>query len=339
MQALFYPAFGKLEISEHPVPGIKNDEVLLKVAACGICGSELETFARQSERRTPPLIMGHEFSGVIEETGADVSDFQKGEQVVSNSIVSCGHCSYCMSGLTNLCPNRQIFGMHRNGAFAEYVNVPARSLMHKPGNVSFQAASLAEPLGNGVHMVALTRHLPLKNVLIIGAGPIGLMAQLAFQALREVRVMVSDLKEERLEVARKLGASRVINSAKENLETAIGEAASGEGLDLVIDAVGMEATSRQGLQLLRNGGALVLIGLHQNAKPFQSYDIILTQKQVMGTYAATREDMQTALELMSSGKADVSSWVSYYPLRDGVKAFKDMLTPEGSRVKAVITMD
>lgn len=339
MQALFYPSYGKLEINEQPVPEIKGDEVLLKVAACGICGSELETFAKKSERRTPPLIMGHEFGGVVAATGTDVKSFHEGQNVVSNSIVPCGNCSYCKAGMSNLCPDRQVFGMHRNGAFAEYVSVPARSLMHKPDNVSFHAASLAEPLANGVHMVELTRHLPLKNILIIGAGPIGLMAQQAFQALRDTNVIVADLKEERLEVSRKLGACRVINTAAENLENTINEATAGEGIDLVIDAVGMEATNRQGLQLLRNGGTLLLIGLHQNGRPFQSYDIILTQKQVMGTYAATKDDMQTALDLMSSEKADVTSWISYYPLSEGVAAFNDMLIPTAGHVKAVITMN
>ncbi len=339
MQALFYPSYGELEINEQPVPGIKGDEVLLKVAACGICGSELETFAKKSERRAPPLIMGHEFSGVIAAVGAGVKNFHEGQNVVSNSIVSCGNCSYCDAGMSNLCPDRQVFGMHRNGAFAEYVNVPARSLMPKPDNVSFHAASLAEPLGNAVHMVTLTRHLPLKNMLIIGAGPIGLMAQQAFHALREVNVIVTDLKKERLEVSRQLGAWQVINAAEENLENKIDEATAGEGIDLVIDAVGMEVTNRQGLQLLRNGGTLLLIGLHQNGKPFQSYDIILTQKQVIGTYAATKEDMQTALNLMSSGKADVTSWISYYSLPEGVAAFNDMLTPTAEHVKAVITMN
>jgi L-iditol 2-dehydrogenase len=339
MQALFYPSYGKLEITEQPVPEIKGDEVLLKVAACGICGSELETFAKKSERRIPPLIMGHEFSGVVAAVGADVKNFHEGQNVVSNSIVPCGNCSYCNAGMSNLCPDRQVFGMHRNGAFAEYVSVPARSLMFRPDNVSFHAASLAEPLGNGVHMVALTRHLPLNNILIIGAGPIGLMAQQAFHALRNVNVIVADIKDERLEVSRKLGACRVINTVAENLENRINEATGGEGIDLVIDAVGMEATSRQGLQLLRNGGTLLLIGLHQNGKPFHSYDIILTQKQVIGTYAATKEDMQTALYLMSSGKADVTSWISYYPLSEGVAAFNDMLTPTAGQVKAVITMN
>lgn len=338
MQALLYPEYGKLTIAAQPVPSIAPDEVLLKVGACGICGSELESFISRSERRKPPLIMGHEFSGTVAEVGQEVKDFREGMRVVSNSLVSCGVCSSCRRGETNLCVRRQIFGMQRGGAFAEYVNVPARCLIPMSDHVSFEAACLSEPLANGVHMVGLTNHLQLNQVLVFGAGPIGLMAQLAFQALRNVPVIVSDIKDERLAVAKKLGAVHTINSAKENIEESIAAITAGDGLDLVVDAVGMELTNSMGLKLLRPGGTMVMIGLHQNSQPYHSYDIILPEKKIIGSYACKDDEMKTALDLITDGRVDVTSWIDYFPLSEGATVFAGLVSKEKDWIKTVLTM-
>lgn len=336
MKALFYPEFNKLTIAERPLPSFSEDEVLLKVLACGICGSELETFKNQSPRRVPPLIMGHEFCGIVEDIGSDVTGFTKGDRVASNSVVSCGACDPCKRGLTNLCKNRQIFGMHRGGSFGEYVNVPAHCLVSMPENVTPQAACMTEPLANGIHIVNLTRHLNPKKVLLIGAGPIGLVTQQAFQSLPGVVVYVADLRNERLSIAQKLGATATINSSEEDLVAAINQLTDQEGIDLVVDAVGTSQTNQQALKVIRPGGAIVLIGLYENAQSFFSYDIILAEKQIIGTYAATQQEIKASLALIASGKVDVTSWVHYYSLDDGVTAFTDMMMAKGAHVKSVI---
>lgn len=336
MKALFYPEYQQLTVTERPLPDFSENEVLLKVLACGICGSELETYKSKSPRRVPPLIMGHEFCGVIEAVGAEVIGFSKGDMVASNSVVSCGFCDPCKRGLTNLCRNRQIFGMHRGGAFGQYVNVPAHVLVHMPANVTPQAACMTEPLANGIHMVNLTRHLAPKKVLVIGAGPIGLVTQQAFQAVLGVEVYVADLRPERLAIADKLGAVATINSKERDLVSVIHEFTENEGIDLVIDAVGTSQTNNQALQCIRPGGAIVLIGLYENSQPFFTYDIILSEKQVIGTYAATQNEIRESLELIASGKVDVTSWVHYYSLDSGVEAFNDMMMAKGDHVKSVI---
>lgn len=336
MKALFYPEFKKLTITERPLPDFSEDEVLLKVLACGICGSELETFKNQSLRRVPPLIMGHEFCGVIEEIGSGVTGYTKGDRVASNSVVPCGTCDPCKRGLTNLCKNRQIFGMHRSGAFGEYVNVPAHCLVPMPETITPQAACMAEPLANGIHIVNLTRHVAPKKVLVIGAGPIGLVTQQAFQSLLGVEVYVADLRKERLSISRKLGATATINSSEEDLVSVIHQFTDHEGIDLVVDAVGASQTNQQALKAVRPGGAVVLIGLYENTQPFFTYDIILSEKQVLGTYAATQQEINEALALIDSGKVDVTSWIHYYPLDNGVAAFTDMMMARASHVKSVV---
>lgn len=336
MLVLHYPAFGQLEIAElAPLPP-QPDEVRLRVAACGLCGSELETFKNRSPRRTPPLVMGHEFCGVIAEAGAAVRDWRAGDRVVSNSLVPCGRCVRCARGDTHLCAERQIFGMHRPGAFAEYVNVPARCLIPWPEGLPAEAAALAEPLANGIHVVNLTRHLPAATALVIGAGPIGLFCQQALQVLRGARVFVADLSPERLAVAARLGAARTINPRTEDVAAILREATGGEGADLTVDAVGGAVTKKTSLDALRPGGASVWIGLHENAVTIDTYGITLPEKQVLGTYAAKIEELRQALELMASGRVDALTWVQRFALKDAVPAFHRMLAAQGADLKAVI---
>lgn len=339
MKTLYYPAFNELTIEDRPVPEITDYEVLVQVAACGICGSELESFAHQSAKRTPPIIMGHEFSGVITAVGKAVRGFAVNDKIVSNSIVFCGACAPCKAGATNLCTRRQVFSIHRNGAFGEFVNVPQSSLLHLPAGLSAEEACLAEPLANGVHMVNLTSHIRAKKVLVIGAGPIGLMALQAFRAMKGAQCLVSDIDESRLEVARQLGAEGLINPVKEDLLQRVADWTEGRGVDIVIDAVGRSLTATQGIKAVRTGGAVVMIGLQENNCVVNSYDIIMTEKQVIGSYAATQEDMAIALTLMAEGHVDVKSWVNYYPLTKGVEAFKDMLAAKDGHIKSVIIPD
>jgi threonine dehydrogenase-like Zn-dependent dehydrogenase len=255
---------------------------------------------------------------------------------VSNSLVPCGRCGRCARGDTHLCADRQIFGMHRPGAFAEYVNVPARCLLPWPENLPAAAAALAEPLANGLHVVNLTRHLPAANALVIGAGPIGLFCQQALQVQRGARVFVADLSPERLAVAKKLGAARVINPREEDVAKVVAAETGGEGADLTVDAVGSAITKKTSLDALRPGGATVWIGLHENTVTLDTYGITLPEKQVLGTYAAKLEELQVALELMATGKVDALSWVHSYPLADGVAAFHRMLAAKGADIKGVL---
>lgn len=336
MRALHYPGFDQLEIRDVEVAPPRPDEVRLKVAACGICGSELESFKNRSPRRPPPLVMGHEFCGTIAELGAAVRDWQAGARVVSNSLVPCGKCVRCRRGDTHLCADRQIFGMHRPGAFAEFVNVPARCLIPWPENLPAEAAAMAEPMANGIHVVRVSRHLPAAIALVIGAGPIGLFCQQALQVLRGSRVMVADLSPERLAVAKKLGAFRVVNPREEDLVKAVMAETDGEGVDLTVDAVGGAITKKNSLDALRPGGASVWIGLHENTVTLDTYGITLPEKQVLGTYAATIEELQQALDLMASGKVDALSWVQRFTLEHGVTAFQRMLAAKGADIKAVI---
>ena len=338
MKTLLYPAWDRIEVAERPVPSPAPGEVLLRVAACGLCGSELEAFKSHSPRRTPPLVLGHEFCGVVERVGDGVATGgpRAGQKVVSNSLVPCNDCVRCRRGDTHLCARRQIFGMNRQGAFAEFVNVPADCLIPWPDNLPAEAACLAEPLANGVHVAELVAGMKPKLALVIGAGPIGLMCQQAMHAMLGAEVVVTDLNEDRLAVARERGAKATIPGRSRDPVKAVQEMTGGEGADVVVDAVGGATTKQQSIAAARPGGAAVWIGLHENPMTLNSFDVTLPEKQVLGSYAATMKQMRQALELMSGGKVETASWVERFPIERGVEAFERMLNPRGRDIKAVI---
>jgi L-iditol 2-dehydrogenase len=336
MRVLHYPAFDQLEIRDVDIGPLAPDEVRLKVAACGICGSELESFKNHSPRRAPPLVMGHEFCGTVVEAGPAAGDWCKGDRVVSHSIIHCGQCARCERGETHLCPQRHVFGMQRPGAFAEFVNVPARCLIPWPEGLPAAAAALAEPLANGIHVTNLTRHYPVSMALVIGAGPIGLFCQQALQVLRGARVIVADLSPERLALATKLGAALTINPRNEDVAKVVATATGGEGADVTVDAVGAAITKRTSLDALRAGGAAIWIGLHENELTLDSYAITLPEKHVSGSYAATMGELRQAVDLMAAGKVDALTWIQRFALKDGVEAFQRMLAAKGTDIKAVL---
>lgn len=337
MRALLYPAFDRIEnaiVPEPPPP--QPDEITLRVSACGICGSELESFKTHSPRRPPPLVMGHEFCGTVDVIGANVTGWSPGQRVVSNSLVPCGRCVRCERGDSHLCATRQIFGMNRPGAFAEKVNVPARCLLPWPEKLSAGEACLAEPLANGIHVARLTEHLPAGIALVIGAGPIGLFCQQALQALRGARVVVADLSETRRAVARQLGAIRTIDAGSEDIATVMRELTQGEGADLTVDAVGAAATKRSALEAARPGGGVVWIGLHENPLTFDSFGLTLPEKKIFGSYAATMAELKLALDLMASGQVDARTWTTRLPLAEAEQAFRRALAAKGGDIKLVV---
>jgi L-iditol 2-dehydrogenase len=336
MKALLYSDYERLEIAEQPDPQPRAGEAVIAVAAAGICGSELEAFKNRSPRRVPPLILGHEFCGIVTAVGPDVRGLKEGQRVVSHSLDSCGHCSRCRRGEINLCADRRIFGMHRPGAFAEFVVAPERCLIPWPGGVPAEAAALTEPLANGVHVVGQVSQTRPRAIAVIGAGTIGLMTQQAFQSLLGAEVIVGDLVAERLAVASRLGAKRVINSRREDFVETVRELTDGDGADVVVDAVGIGLTKKLSLAATRPGGQTVWIGTAENRIEIDSYEVTLPERHLHGSYAASMAELQTALDLITDGRVDASSWVTPFPLDQGVAAFEQMLAARGGDLKAVL---
>jgi L-iditol 2-dehydrogenase len=337
MKALVYPSWDTLELQDVPEPVPRPGEVVVRVAAAGICGSELEGFATRSPRRTPPLIMGHEFCGEVALLGEGVAGYRRGERVVVNSVISCGRCEECRDGQTHLCREREVFGMKRPGGFAELCAVPAATLLPLPEKVSPLQGALVEPLANGVHALSLVSQRLPETVLVIGAGTIGLMTLQVAKTLGAFRLLCADTNERRLEVAHRLGAEPVINPRKEDLVGAVREFTRGRGADLVVDAVGAAETRSAALAASRPGGEVVWLGLHDDPTGLSGFDVVLGERKITGSYAVTPRDLRVAIGLFAHGKIEIAPWVRPFPLSEGARVFRELVTaPPPDYIKALL---
>jgi threonine dehydrogenase-like Zn-dependent dehydrogenase len=337
MRALFYPDWNTLEIADLQVPVPQPGEVLVRVSQCGICGSELETFRSRSPRRNPPLIMGHEFCGTIAEVGSKARKWKAEDKVISHALVHCGRCFFCLKGLTNLCEARQVFGMHRPGAFGQFVAVPEEVLFAWPEGLDADAAVLAEPLANGINALTLDPSQSKERVVVIGAGPIGLMCIAAARALENSEVIAADLQPERLEVASILGASRTFNPKLEQATEVLRRAWGQPSADYVVDAVGSKATKRLSFELARPGGTIVWVGLHDDTLEMDTYPITLQQKRILGSYSGSREHVQQAISILAGGHLP-TNWMKKFHLQDGVNGFFQMLEGKKDNVKGILDL-
>jgi threonine dehydrogenase-like Zn-dependent dehydrogenase len=313
MLAMVYTAPLELEMLELEEPVPDEDEVLVEVGAVGICGSELEGFASKSPFRVPPLVMGHEFAGRRVDDGAPV---------VINPIVACGACDLCERGMPNICRARAIIGIHRPGAFAERVAVPARNCYQLPAGTSATVGALVEPLANAVHAVRLALAgdaLPM-SVGVIGAGTLGFVTALYAKDRGVPHVVITDLAPERRELAEATGADQ------------IGESLEGE-FDVIFDAVGAPPTRARSVEALRPGGTAVWIGLHGPEAGFDGQALIRQEKRVLGTFAYSEVDFRIAIERASRLSPD---WVAMRPLAEGVEAFHGLLDGDLSAVKTLL---
>jgi threonine dehydrogenase-like Zn-dependent dehydrogenase len=336
MKALVYSDWEKIELKDVPEPDPQPGEALVRVEACGICGSELEAFHTRSPRRTPPLILGHEFCGTVEKVaggdnsagGSRNAGVKPGQRVVANSVISCGKCYPCLRGERNLCVNRKLPGMGRPGAMAEYIAYPAEYLHPCPDSLDPAWGALAEPLVNGIHMMGLARDYDEPLMAVIGVGPIGLMAFQAAKAVKNARLIVSDINEGRLKVAKELGAERIINPKKDNFVQSCIEFSKADGLDVCVDAVGTKVTKADSIEAIRPGGLAIWIGLRDNELTVPTFNITLPEKKITGTYAGNADEYRTAVKLLSEKKVVGGSWIKKYSLSDGVTAFYDALHAE-----------
>jgi len=326
-----------IRIEDLPKPEIKEDEVLVKVRAAGICGSELHAYEGISERRKPPLVMGHEFAGEVAEVGRRVEGFQKGDRIVIEPITRCGICDQCLRGRGNICRNVKLLGLHVNGAFAEYVPAPARNCYELPDNVKFEEASTVEPLAVAVHAANRT---PVKlgdNVVVLGAGIIGLAALQVAKLMGTRRVLVADVVDYRLALAKKLGADEVINPKVEDSAKKVMELTDMKGADAVLEAVGIQSTVQQAISMVGIGGRITVIGMLEKAMSLGMLDFVVKELDLKGSYGYVSDEFKAALGLISDKKVNVKSLITnVLPLSEIAQGFELLHKRVEGVIKVVI---
>lgn len=328
MPALVWTAPGTMEMQERRLPTPGDDEVLLEVAAVGICGSELSGYLGHNSLRVPPLIMGHEFSAHIVQVGGALANGAAptvGQRVVVNPLVACGACTLCAAGLPNLCQRRQVIGAHRSGAFARYVAVPAAQCWPLPDELSDVAGALVEPLACAVRAVRHAHWQGAGPLLILGAGAIGLCCLAAARALSSGAIVISDRVAERLRLGEAWGATAAVDGSATDAQAQL-RAALPDGAVAVIDAVGANATRALALNLVRPGGRIVYIGLHDEASPLAANYLVRQEVAIQGSFAYTPADFVHAINLLEQGVVRPSpDWVEERPLHEGATAFAGLV--------------
>jgi L-iditol 2-dehydrogenase len=341
MKALLLSEYRHLAIADLPTPEPDRDEVLVRVAACGICGSDVHGYDGASGRRIPPIVMGHEAAGVIAALGSGVRDFQAGDRVTFDSTVYCGTCSNCVRGDINLCDRRQVLGVscgdyRRNGAFADFVSVPARILYRLPQNLSFNEAALLEAVSVALHAVALAPLKAESTALVVGAGTIGLLIQQSLRAAGCARVFVTDPDPSRLKLSESLGATAVLASGADLVPEVL-ELTHGAGVDVSLEAVGVNESVSAAIHSTRKGGSVVLVGNVSPEVTIPLQVVVTRQIRLQGSCASAGE-YPRAIELVSRGKINVKPLITAVaPLEDGPRWFERLYVREPNLMKVVLT--
>jgi L-iditol 2-dehydrogenase len=341
MKALLLSQYNQLDITDLPAPVPGAEEILVRVAACGICGSDVHGYDGTSGRRIPPIVMGHEAAGVVAAAGPGVSNFKPGDRVTFDSTVYCGECEFCRKGEINLCNNRQVIGVscgdfRRAGAFAEYVVVPQRIVYHLPDALEFQEAAMLEAVSVALHGVRVSEMKGGETVLVIGAGMIGLLTLQAAKAAGASRVLVADIDESRLKRAAGVGADETLPLSGSELVQEILRRTGGRGVDLVLEAVGREETISASIASVRKGGTVTLIGNISPQVKIPLQVVVSRQIRLQGSCASSGEYPQ-AMELLANGQIQVKQLITAVaPLSDGPRWFARLHAGEPNLMKIVL---
>ena len=341
MKALVLSDYKRLEYVEAAQPVPAEDELLIRVAACGICGSDVHGYDGSTGRRLPPIIMGHEASGTVEETGKAVSRFRRGDRVTFDSTVSCGKCFFCLRGQINLCDQREVIGVstpafRRMGAFAEFVTVPERIAYHLAATMPFEHAALIEAVSVAVHAVSLTTIAPGDRMVVVGAGMIGLLTLQAARHAGASEVTVFDIDDTRLAMASALGATRTLNSRNANCVRDLLENTGSRGADAVLECVGTSATVKLAMDVVRKGGQVTLIGNIAPTIEVNLQSIVTRQIRLQGSCASSGEYDQ-CISLMAEEAIQVEPLISAVaPLRDGAAWFERLYERAPGLLKVVL---
>jgi L-iditol 2-dehydrogenase len=341
MKALTLKEYGRFAVEEVPEPELRPDTVLVAVQACGICGSDVHGMDGSTGRRQPPIIMGHEASGVVAKVGSAVQDWQPGARVTFDSTIYCGVCEFCRKGQVNLCDHRRVLGVscgeyRQHGAFAQYVALPPRILYRLPDNLPFEHAAMVEPLSIAFHAVRRAGVAAGDRAVVVGAGLIGLLLVQSLRLAGCSQIIAVDIAAGKLALAGKFGATAGVDSAQAGALRKIIELTQGRGADAVFEAVGIAPTVDLALRCARKGGSVTLVG---NIAPTVEFplQICVTREVTVFGSCASCGDYPACLEALGRGTIDVAPLISAIaPLEEGPQWFERLYHREPGLFKVML---
>ncbi len=328
MQAAVFRAAGQIEIGEVPRPQPGSDEALIRVAYCGICGSDLEAY--QTGMYEPGIIIGHELSGTIEAVGTAVTGWSGGDRVVVNDAIPCGECAPCREGRLDACESLTLIGITHNGGFAEYTTISARGLHRVPDAVSLRQAALVEPLAVALHGLTKSRLKPGDHALVMGAGPIGLMVLQCARLAGARTVAVTEIDPARAACAALLGAARVLDPRRENVGLALADLTDHRGPDVIYVCTGAPEALEAAVSLARKGGQIFILGVCVQPVPADFMSVAMSELCIEGSFAG-RSGFPASIDFIAQGRVKVDPLISEEIALDQLltRGF-DRLTTEGS---------
>jgi L-iditol 2-dehydrogenase len=343
MKALILQEYNTFEYIDMERPIIKrDDEVLIHVKACGICGSDVHGMDGSTGRRIPPIVMGHEASGTIAEVGKNVTQWAKGDKVTFDSTIYCGKCHFCRHGQINLCDNRRVAGVscgeyRQHGAFAEYVVVPQHILYRLPEGITFEQAAMVEALSIAFHAVKRTPISLNDTAVVVGAGMIGM---LVIQSLRLAgcgNIIAVDIDEGKLAAAKKLGADFGFNPRRVNVKEEVLSLTNKRGADCAFEVVGISPAVNTGIDVIKKGGSLTLVG-NLSAKVDFPLQAVVTRESTLYGSCGSNGEYPACMDMIVSKKIDVDSLISAVaPLSEGASWFKRLYDKEPGLMKVILT--
>ena len=331
MQALVYTQPNEVQLLDRPDPTLQAGEVILKIDAVGICGSDMHAYHGHDPRRKPGLILGHEFCGTVVESASAL--YSKGIRVTGNPLITCGICEYCVQGRNNLCSNRTMVGMTRPGAFAQYMSIPAASLIDMPQDMLATHAAVTEPAATALHAInlsmrALVRPLPECKVLILGGGAIGMLAALLLRHYGCAEITVAEVNP--------LRRAQIEQHAQVKTYNPKDISPAENAFDFVMDAVGSKITRNTAFASVKAGGVIMHVGLQDWASEVDMRRLTLAEITLLGTYTYTTADLRATVAAIHRGAFGSLEWLDARPLADGPQAFQDLDQGRAASAKVIL---
>lgn len=333
-------AFGKMKIEKMDIPTLEEGETLIKVHYVGICGSDVHIFEGKHPTAKPPMILGHEYYGEIAKfCGTPPEGFSIGEIVTAHPLTSCGSCKNCMDGRHNLCSELSIFGVHKDGCYAEYIKTASNRLVKIENHVDPLVAALAEPLAVAVHDIRRSGLRSGESVFIIGAGTIGLLLAIIAEFNGAGRIVLSEIDPQRIKISEELGFT-VVNPLEDNFEEVLAKQMGKDGFDRTFEVSGTQSGCNLMTRVARAGGTIVMIGIPNKSYKVDIVSIVLRELDIKGVRIHTFNNFRDAVEIINNGKisSKLKKLISrVYPLSEAIKAFEE-IHRDKSIVKALLKL-
>ncbi len=331
---------GTITFNETAVPEPGPGTVRIKVMSIGVCGSDIHVYKGEHPYVSYPLVQGHEVSGVVDKVGSGVTNVAEGDRITLEPQVSCGSCYPCTHGMPNICKNLKVLGFQTTGTASDYFVLPAEKIVPLPERISFDEGAMIEPTAVGVGAAKKIQHLDKQEALVFGAGPVGNLTAQVFRGLGVQKLMIADINEFRLQKAKECGIEGTVNTSAPNFREQISAFFGPEGPGLVIDCAGVNTTMDLGIELIRQGGSIAVIGVFPGKI---SMDINLTQEKeltIIGTARYVIEDFRTAIKLIEAGKINLQPLITHrFPFENYMRAYKQIEEMGDKTMKVIVQVN